>query len=74
MLLELAGRESRMPFNAPARCPHCGNQSGLCLAPREARTNLTPVRCFACRVDAPTHEWFKDGATPFTDIETRQAL
>ncbi len=47
---------------SPAKCPTCGFDTGLYLAPREQKDESTPIRCLACRAVAPTHQWFMRGA------------
>ena len=45
-----------------AKCPTCGFDAGLYLAPREQKNESTPIRCLACRAVAPTHQWFTHGS------------
>ena len=45
-----------------AKCPTCGFDTGLYLAPREQKNASTPIRCLACRAVAPTHRWFTHGS------------
>jgi hypothetical protein len=49
-----------MSFEPKATCPTCGHEVGLCLAPRDARTELTPIRCLACRNEAAARDWFSE--------------
>jgi len=51
-------------------CPHCGNAAGLYLAPRELRTEQTPIRCFCCHHDAAAAEWSR----PLVRPERRSGL
>jgi len=54
-ILEIAGW---LPRAAPEpKCPHCGNGAGIYLAPREERSPEAPIRCLACRADAPATQW-----------------
>jgi hypothetical protein len=56
----LASMTDHSTTNIETKCPYCGNGAGLYLAPREARTKSTLVRCFACGDAAAATYWFRE--------------
>src|SRR5688572_23448636 len=45
-------------------CPHCGNDVGLHLEPRELCTEQTPIRCFCCFKEATAGAWSEAAPRP----------
>ena len=48
---------TRMRAIPEEACPRCGYGAGLFVAPRDARTADTPVRCLSCHHEAVIDEW-----------------